>query len=103
MDFLKENESKYDFFDTGHSSTSISAALGMARARDLKGENYNVIAVIGDGALTGGMAFEALNDVGFKKTKMIIILNDNQMSISKNVGGISKYLNKFRIDPNIIN
>ena len=99
MDFLKENESKYDFFETGHSSTSISAALGMARARDLKNEKYEVVAVIGDGALTGGMALEALNDVGYRKTKLIIILNDNQMSIGKNVGGISTYLSKLRIDP----
>jgi len=97
--FPKREESKYDVFDAGHSSTSISAALGMARARDLKGEDYDVVSVIGDGALTGGMAFEALNDVGFRKTKMIIVLNDNQMSISKNVGGLSKYLSEFRIDP----
>ncbi|MFT5872959.1 MAG: 1-deoxy-D-xylulose-5-phosphate synthase [Clostridium sp.] len=97
--FPKKEESKYDIFEAGHSSTSISAGLGMARARDLKGDDYDVISVIGDGALTGGMAFEALNDVGFMKTKMIIVLNDNQMSISKNVGGISKYLSQFRIDP----
>jgi 1-deoxy-D-xylulose-5-phosphate synthase len=97
--FPKREESKYDVFETGHSSTSISAAIGMARARDLKGEDYDVVSVIGDGALTGGMAFEALNDVGFRKTKMIIVLNDNQMSISKNVGGMSKYLSEFRIDP----
>lgn len=97
--FPKSDESKYDVFGAGHSSTSISAAVGMARARDLKGEDYDVISVIGDGALTGGMAFEALNDVGFKKTKMIIVLNDNQMAISKNVGGLSKYLNSIRIDP----
>lgn len=97
--FPKRKESKYDFFDTGHSSTSISAALGMARARDIKEEKYDVVAVIGDGALTGGMAFEALNDVGYNKTDMIIILNDNQMSISKNVGGISKYLGKLRMEP----
>lgn len=97
--FPKREESKYDIFETGHSSTSISAAIGMARARDLKGENYDVVSVIGDGALTGGMAFEALNDVGFRKTKMIIVLNDNQMSISKNVGGMSKYLSEFRIAP----
>lgn len=97
--FPKRSESKYDYFDTGHSSTSISAALGIARARDLKKENYNVISVIGDGALTGGMALEALNDVGFRKTNLIIVLNDNQMSISKNVGGLSRYLNKLRIDP----
>lgn len=97
--FPKRNESKYDAFDTGHSSTSISAALGMARARDIKGEDYKVVAVIGDGALTGGMAYEALNDAGFKKSNIIVILNDNQMSISKNVGGLSKYLNRVRIDP----
>lgn len=97
--FPKRCESKYDSFDTGHSSTSLSAALGMARARDIKGEDNEVIAVIGDGALTGGMALEALNDVGFNKTKMIIILNDNQMSISKNVGGLSSYLNKIRVEP----
>ncbi|WP_291632957.1 1-deoxy-D-xylulose-5-phosphate synthase [Clostridium sp.] len=97
--FPKKEESKYDIFEAGHSSTSISAGLGIARARDLKGEDYDVISVIGDGALTGGMAFEALNDAGFRKTKMIIVLNDNQMSISKNVGGISKYLSQFRIDP----
>ncbi|GCD09461.1 1-deoxy-D-xylulose-5-phosphate synthase [Clostridium tagluense] len=97
--FPKREESKYDIFESGHSSTSISAGLGMARARDLQGKDYDVISVIGDGALTGGMAMEALNDVGFRKTKMIIVLNDNQMSISKNVGGISKYLSGFRIDP----
>ncbi|WP_368487825.1 1-deoxy-D-xylulose-5-phosphate synthase [Clostridium sp. BJN0013] len=97
--FPKRCESIYDFFETGHSSTSISAALGMARARDLKGEKHNVVAVIGDGALTGGMALEALNDVGYRKTKLIIILNDNQMSIGKNVGGVSRYLNKLRVDP----
>jgi len=97
--FPKRCESKYDSFDTGHSSTSISAALGMARSRDIKKEKNEVIAVIGDGALTGGMALEALNDVGFKKTKMIVILNDNQMSISKNVGGLSKHLNKLRMEP----
>lgn len=97
--FPKRNESIYDAFDTGHSSTSISAALGMARARDLKGDDYSVVAVIGDGALTGGMAFEALNDLGYNKTDMIIVLNDNQMSISRNVGGISRYLNKIRMEP----
>lgn len=97
--FPKCSESSYDMFETGHSSTSISSALGMARARDLKNRKYEVIAVIGDGALTGGMAFEALNDVGYRKTKMIIILNDNQMSIGKNVGGMSTYLSKIRMDP----
>ncbi|EKS4344085.1 1-deoxy-D-xylulose-5-phosphate synthase [Clostridium sporogenes] len=97
--FPKRCESPYDVFETGHSSTSISAALGMARARDIKGENNKVIAVIGDGALTGGMAFEALNDLGFNKTDLIIILNDNQMSIAENVGGMSSYLSKVRLDP----
>ncbi|WP_411167914.1 1-deoxy-D-xylulose-5-phosphate synthase [Clostridium sp. MB05] len=97
--FPKRCESKYDTFDTGHSSTSISAALGMARARDIKKENNEVIAVIGDGALTGGMALEALNDVGFNKTKMIIILNDNQMSIADNVGGLSTHLSNLRMEP----
>ena len=94
--FPKTNESKYDFFNTGHSSTSISAALGMARARDLKKENYSVLAVIGDGAMTGGMALEALNDVGYSKTKMTIILNDNEMSISPNIGGLNMLLSKLR-------
>ncbi|MBX4265267.1 1-deoxy-D-xylulose-5-phosphate synthase [Clostridium estertheticum] len=97
--FPKREESKYDVFEAGHSSTSISAGAGIARARDLQKGDYNVISVIGDGALTGGMSFEALNDIGFRKTKMIIVLNDNQMSISKNVGGMSKYLSQFRIDP----
>ncbi|NFN87371.1 1-deoxy-D-xylulose-5-phosphate synthase [Clostridium sporogenes] len=97
--FPKKCESTYDVFETGHSSTSISAALGIARARDIKGENNKVIAVIGDGALTGGMAFEALNDLGFNKTDLIIILNDNQMSIAENVGGMSSYLSKVRLDP----
>ena len=94
--FPKINESEYDSFDTGHSSTSISAALGMARARDLKGEDNQVIAVIGDGALTGGMALEALNDAGCSNTKMTVILNDNEMSISKNVGGLNMFLSKLR-------
>lgn len=97
--FPKREESSFDIFDTGHSSTSISAGLGIARARDLNEDNYEVVSVIGDGALTGGMAYEALNDLGYSKTKMIVILNDNQMSISPNVGGMSKYLNKIRIDP----
>lgn len=94
--FPKIKESEYDSFDTGHSSTSISVALGMARARDIKKEDNNVIAVIGDGALTGGMALEALNDAGNSKTKLIVVLNDNEMSISKNVGGISQFLTKMR-------
>lgn len=94
--FPKTNESETDCFNTGHSSTSISAALGMARARDIKGEDNNVIAVIGDGALTGGMALEALNDAGWSQTKLMVILNDNEMSISKNIGGISMLLSKLR-------
>jgi 1-deoxy-D-xylulose-5-phosphate synthase len=94
--FPKAVESEYDAFDTGHSSTSISAALGMARARDIKGEKNSVVAVIGDGALTGGMAFEALNDAGSSKTNLIVILNDNEMSISKNVGGLSAFLTRIR-------
>ncbi|MDF2677021.1 MAG: deoxyxylulose-5-phosphate synthase [Bacillota bacterium] len=97
--FPKRAESIYDVFDTGHSSTSISAAIGIARARDLKKENYEVVAVIGDGALTGGMAFEALNDAGRSNTKLIVILNDNEMSISENVGGMSSYLSKLRTEP----
>ena len=94
--FPKTKENEADCFNTGHSSTSISAALGMARARDLQGKENNVIAVIGDGALTGGMALEALNDAGFSKSKMTVILNDNEMSISPNVGGLNKFLGKLR-------
>ena len=94
--FPKVSESMYDTFNTGHSSTSISIALGMARAQEIKGEKNKMLAVIGDGALTGGMALEALNDVGSSNTDMIVILNDNEMSISKNVGGISLLLSKLR-------
>ncbi|GAE87663.1 1-deoxy-D-xylulose 5-phosphate synthase [Acetivibrio straminisolvens JCM 21531] len=97
--FPKSAESEHDAFNTGHSSTSISAALGIAKARDLKKEKYSVIAVIGDGALTGGMAFEALNDAGRSPNNLIVILNDNEMSISKNVGGLSAYLSKIRTEP----
>lgn len=97
--FPKVNESLHDTFNTGHSSTSISAALGIAKARDLKKDSYSVIAVIGDGALTGGMAFEALNDAGRSPNNLIVILNDNEMSISKNVGGLSCYLSKIRTEP----
>ena len=94
--FPKTNESPADCFNTGHSSTSISAVLGMARARDLQGKENSAIAVIGDGALTGGMALEALNDAGYSKCKMTVILNDNEMSISPNVGGLNKFLGKLR-------
>lgn len=97
--FPKANESEHDAFNTGHSSTSISAALGIAKARDLKKESSSVIAVIGDGAMTGGMAFEALNNAGRFPNNFIVILNDNEMSISKNVGGLSKYLSKIRTEP----
>ena len=96
--FPYPKESKYDFFETGHSSTSISACLGMARARDLKGEDFNVISVVGDGSICNGMSLEAINDLGYSKTKMIIILNDNGMSISENVGGISSYLSQISIN-----
>ena len=94
--FPRIHESEYDVCNSGHSSTSISLATGIARARDLKNENNKVIAVIGDGALTGGMALEAINDVSSNNTDMIVVLNDNEMSISKNVGGISLLLSKFR-------
>ncbi len=94
--FPKRKESPYDAFDTGHSSTSISAGLGMAQGRDLLGEDYAVVSVIGDGALTGGMAYEALNNAARMKRNFIIVLNDNNMSISENVGGMSKYLNGIR-------
>lgn len=94
--FPKRKESSCDCFDTGHSSTSISAGLGLASAREITGENYKVVSVIGDGALTGGMAFEALNNVARLKSNFIIVLNDNNMSISENVGGLSTYLSGFR-------
>lgn len=97
--FPKGSESDSDSFNTGHSSTSISAALGMAKARDLLHEDYSVVAVIGDGAMTGGMAFEAMNDAGRSPNNVILILNDNEMSISKNVGGLSRYLSKIRTQP----
>lgn len=94
--FPKTKESPCDAFNTGHSSTSISAGLGMAQARDLKGEDYRVVSIIGDGALTGGMAYEALNNAARMDKNFIIVLNDNNMSISENVGGMSKYLSGIR-------
>lgn len=94
--FPKRCESDCDTFDAGHSSNSISAGLGYVRARDLLGQNYRVVSVIGDGALTGGMAYEALNNAAELKTNFIIVLNDNNMSISKNVGGMSSYLSALR-------
>src|SRR5690606_9978034 len=90
--FLKRDESEYDAFGAGHASTSLSAALGMAAARSQKGEDFDVVAVIGDGAMTGGMVYEALNNAGEIEEKITFILNDNKMSIAKNLGGISKYL-----------
>lgn len=95
--FPKRKESDCDAFDTGHSSTSISAGLGLVQARNLKGENYQVVSVIGDGALTGGMAYEALNNAAELKKNFIIILNDNEMSITRNVGGMSSYLDHIRM------
>src|SRR5919202_2015487 len=98
--YLKRCESEFDHFGAGHASTSISAALGMALARDIKGENFKVVAVIGDGALTGGMALEAINHAGhMPNTKLLVVLNDNEMSISPNVGAIPRYLNKVRLSP----
>ncbi|MBI4745560.1 MAG: 1-deoxy-D-xylulose-5-phosphate synthase, partial [Deltaproteobacteria bacterium] len=93
--FPKREESEYDSFNVGHSSTSISAALGMAKARDLRGGKNKVIAVIGDGSMTAGLAFEGLNHAGHLDTDLIVILNDNEMSISQNVGGLSSYLNRI--------
>ena len=90
--FLKIDESKYDSFGAGHSSTSISAALGFAHARDKDKTNNQVIAIIGDGAMTGGMAYEGINNLGYHKTQMTVVLNDNSLSISKSVGALSKYL-----------
>jgi 1-deoxy-D-xylulose-5-phosphate synthase len=101
--FPKREESPHDAFNTGHSSTSISAAVGMARARDLAGQDHNIIALIGDGALTGGMVWEALNDAGHYGKKIIIILNDNEMSIGKNVGAISSQLSNMRSARGYIN
>lgn len=98
--YLKRCENQFDHFGAGHASTSISAALGMALARDLAGETYKVAAVIGDGALTGGMALEAINHAGhLPKTNLLVVLNDNEMSISPNVGAIPRYLNKMRLSP----
>lgn len=94
--FPKRSESDCDVFDTGHSSTSISAGVGYVRARELKKENYSVVSIIGDGALTGGMAYEALNNAASLKTNFIIVLNDNEMSITENVGGMSSYLSGLR-------
>ena len=98
--FPKQSESDCDAFDTGHSSTSIRVALGLAKARDLKKQDHKIFAVIGDGALSGGMAYEAMNNAARLKSNLVIVLNDNQMSISKNVGGMSSYLGKIRTNGN---
>ncbi|MGZ4162707.1 MAG: 1-deoxy-D-xylulose-5-phosphate synthase N-terminal domain-containing protein, partial [Tumebacillaceae bacterium] len=97
--FPKRTESEHDMFGVGHSSTSISAALGYAAARDIEGAKHKVVAVIGDGAMTGGMAFEALNHAGDLNSDMVVVLNDNEMSIAPNVGAVHKYLTKLRSDP----
>src|SRR5699024_1158859 len=96
--FPLPSESEHDHFGVGHSSTSISVAAGMAIARDLQKEDYKVVAVIGDGALTGGMAFEALNHIGSLGRDLVVILNDNEMSITNNVGALSDYLGRIRSD-----
>lgn len=100
--FPKRSESPYDVFDTGHASNSISVALGLALARDARGGDENVVAVIGDGSLTGGMAFEALNQAGHLGTRLTVVLNDNEMSISENVGALASYLARVRLDPRYI-
>ena len=101
--FPKRKESDCDSFDTGHSSTSISAGLGLVEARDILGQDHTIVAVIGDGSLTGGMAYEALNNAARLEKNYIIILNDNNMSISENVGGVSSYLNSIRTDAKYLN
>ena len=93
--FLKINESEYDVFGAGHSSTSISAALGMSIARDIKGQEYNIISVIWDGGMTAGMSFDAMCHAGYIKKNMLVVLNDNEMSISPNVGALNKYLTRL--------
>ena len=97
--FLRRDESEYDLFGAGHASTSLSAALGFAKARDLRGSKESVIGIIGDGSLTGGMALEALLNIGDQKTKMLVVLNDNEMSIAENVGALATYLAKLRLMP----
>jgi len=97
--FLRINESKYDAFGAGHASTSISSALGFAHARDIKKEKHQVLCVIGDGALTGGMAYEGLNNLGYHRTQLTVVLNDNSFSISKSVGALSKYLTRITTNP----
>ena len=100
--FVKRSESEHDVWEAGHSSTSLSAAMGMAVARDLQGKDFKVIALIGDGALTGGMAFEALNHIGHERKNLTVVLNDNEMSIAPNVGALHNYLSKVRTDKTYI-
>lgn len=100
--FPKPTESEHDAFVAGHSSTSISIGLGMAKARDLRGEDYSVVCVIGDGSISGGMAFEALNHAGHLKTDLIVVLNDNEMSISPNVGALASCLTRIRLNPGVV-
>jgi 1-deoxy-D-xylulose-5-phosphate synthase len=100
--FLKRSESEHDAFGAGHASTSLPAALGFAVARDLEGEEHEVVAIIGDGALTGGLSWEALNNIGHLKKKVIVVLNDNEMSISKSIGAISEYLSRIRTEPSYL-
>ena len=97
--YLRRDESKYDLFGAGHASTSLSAALGFAKARDLRGTKEHVLAVIGDGSLTGGMALEAMLNIGDQKTDMVVVLNDNNMSIAENVGALATMLAKLRLNP----
>ena len=97
--FLKQSESVYDAYGAGHASTSLSAGLGFAHARDIKNENHKIVSVIGDGAMTGGLAYEAINNLGFHKTQMTIVLNDNSKSISDSVGALSRYLSKIISHP----
>src|SRR5688572_30448412 len=97
--FLKRSESEYDTFGAGHAATAISAALGMAVGRDITGEKYKVVAILGDGALTSGLAYEGLNNAGASERDIIVVLNDNEMSIAPNVGAMSKYLNSVQRNP----
>src|SRR3954468_2443710 len=94
--FLKRSESEYDTFGAGHAATSISAALGIAAGRDVKGEDFKVVAILGDGALTSGLAYEGLNNAGHSERDVVVVLNDNEMSIAPNVGAMSKYLNSIQ-------
>ncbi len=100
--FPKRSESVYDAFDSGHASDSLSVALGAALARDARGTDETILAIIGDGSMTGGMAFEALNHIGHLGTKIVIVLNDNEMSISENVGALASYLARVRLDPRYV-